>query len=57
MLKILLTIVIGLCLSVNAFAQQINVKGLVKDTFGEPFIGANVLIKGTVTGTMEDIST
>jgi iron complex outermembrane receptor protein len=49
--------VIGLCLSVNTFAQQINVKGLVKDTFGEPVIGANVLVKGTVTGTMEDIST
>ena len=57
MLKILLTMVIGLCLSVNVFAQQINVKGLVKDTFGEPVIGANVLVKGTVTGTMEDIST
>ena len=57
MLKILLTMVIGLCLSVNAFAQQINVKRLVKDTFGEPVIGANVLVKGTVTGTMEDIST
>ena len=32
MLKILLTMVIGLCLSVNVFAQQITVKGLVKDT-------------------------
>ena len=55
MLKILLTMIIGLCLSVNAFAQQINVKGLVKDTFGEPVIGANVLVKGTVTGTITDL--
>jgi Outer membrane receptor proteins, mostly Fe transport len=41
-------------LSIDAFAQQITVKGLVKDTAGEPIIGANVVIKGTTNGTITD---
>ena len=54
MFKVLLTLVIGLFLSVGAFAQQIAVKGIVKDTAGEPVIGANVLVKGTTNGTITD---
>ena len=45
MFKVLLTLVVGLFLSVGAFAQQIAIKGLVKDITGEPVIGANVLVK------------
>ena len=41
-------------MSIDAFAQQITVKGLVKDTAGEPIIGANVVIKGTTNGTITD---
>ena len=41
-------------MSVDAFAQQIAVKGLVKDTTGEPIIGANVVVKGTTNGTITD---
>lgn len=41
-------------LSVNTFAQQIVVKGIVKDTTGEPIIGANVIVKGTTNGTITD---
>jgi iron complex outermembrane receptor protein len=47
-------LVIGCFLSIDAFAQQITVKGLVKDTAGEPIIGANVVIKGTTNGTITD---
>ena len=45
---------VGCFLSIDAFAQQITVKGLVKDTAGEPIIGANVVIKGTTNGTITD---
>ena len=41
--KVLLMFIVGLFLSVNTFAQQIVVKGIVKDTTGEPIIGANVI--------------
>ena len=53
-LKALLTLLVGLFLSIGAFAQQIAVKGHVKDTTGEPVIGANVLVKGTTNGTITD---
>ena len=42
--KVLLMFIVGLFLSVNTFAQQIVVKGIVKDTTGEPIIGANVIV-------------
>lgn len=54
-LKALLTLLVGLFLSIGAFAQQIAVKGHVKDTTGEPVIGANVLVKGTTNGTITDL--
>ncbi len=54
MFKVLLMLMIGCFLSIDAFAQQITVKGLVKDTAGEPIIGANVVIKGTTNGTITD---
>lgn len=47
MLKVLLMLIAGIFLSVGAFAQQITVKGMVKDATGEPVIGANVVVKGT----------
>lgn len=53
MLKALL-FVVGLLLSIGAFAQQMTVKGHVKDATGEPVIGANVLIKGTTNGVITD---
>lgn len=52
--KVLLMFIVGLFLSVNTFAQQIVVKGIVKDTTGEPIIGANVIVKGTTNGTITD---
>ena len=40
MFKVLLMLMVGCFLSIDAFAQQMTVKGLVKDTTGEPIIGA-----------------
>ena len=40
---------------VLAFAQGKQVRGVVKDTFGEPMIGVNVLVKGTSNGTITNI--
>lgn len=53
--RMILPLLLGLFLSVGAYAQQITVKGHVKDATGEPIIGANVLVKGTTTGTITDI--
>lgn len=36
--------------------QQRRVTGIVKDTSGEPIVGANVLEKGTTNGTVTDIN-
>ncbi|WP_294631008.1 TonB-dependent receptor [uncultured Bacteroides sp.] len=55
-LKALLVTLVGLFLAMSAFAQQIVVKGYVKDTTGEPVIGANVLVKGTTNGTITDFN-
>ena len=35
-----------------ALAQGKQVSGIVKDTSGEPVIGANVIVKGTTNGTI-----
>ncbi len=44
-----------LAFSLNALAQASGVKGTVKDTSGEPVIGANVLVKGTTNGVITGI--
>ncbi|MDR1005216.1 MAG: TonB-dependent receptor [Prevotellaceae bacterium] len=41
--------------SLGALAQQITVKGSVKDEQGEAVIGASILQKGTTNGTVTDI--
>lgn len=44
------------CLSAqHAYGQNITVKGSVKDSQGEPIIGASVVVEGTTGGTMTDI--
>lgn len=49
-----LTLACGLALSVTAFAQQVVVKGHVKDSAGEPIIGAAVRINGQSSGAVTD---
>ena len=43
--RMLLLWIAGMLLSVQAFAQVITVNGLVKDSMGEPIIGANLIVK------------
>lgn len=44
-----------LLFSISGFAQQLTVKGNVKDAAGEPVIGANVVVKGTTHGVITDL--
>ena len=53
--RTILTLLVGLFLSAGVYAQQISVKGTVKDQTGEPVIGANVLVKGTTNGVITDV--
>ena len=50
----MMTLLLGLFLSVGAFAQQMTVKGHVKDATGEPIIGATIRVTGTQTGVVSD---
>ena len=50
-----LTFLIGTMLPMSIFAQQISLRGEVKDVDGEPIIGASVMIKGTTEGTITDV--
>ncbi|MDH6303756.1 TonB-linked SusC/RagA family outer membrane protein [Parabacteroides sp. PF5-5] len=53
--KLILSLIIGLVISFTAFAQQTtSANGHVKDSSGEPIIGASVLVKGTTNGTVTD---
>jgi iron complex outermembrane receptor protein len=52
----MLALLLGLFLSVGAFAQQIAVKGHVKDASGEDVIGATVRVAGTQTATVTDFN-
>ncbi len=53
--QLILPVLFGLFLSLGAYAQEISVKGNVKDASGEPIIGANVMIEGTTVGTITDL--
>lgn len=53
--KLLKTICTGLLLVLTAgLNAQMTVSGVVVDATGEPVIGANVLVKGSTTGTITD---
>lgn len=52
--RLISTLLVLLTIGVQAFAQS-AVSGKVTDEAGEPCVGANVLIKGTTTGTMTDL--
>ena len=53
--KLLYAVVFFLCVAFG-YAQQITVKGTVKDGAGEPLMGASVLVKGTSHGTAADFN-
>ncbi len=53
----LITLLSGMLIFFSASAQTgttISVSGTVKDTQGEPIIGANILVEGTTIGTVSD---
>lgn len=52
--KVMLMLLVSLC-SVQAFAQNVEISGVVKDASGEPIIGASVLVKGTTNGAATDL--
>lgn len=43
-------------ISLTMFAQELTVRGSVKDTKGEPLIGVTVRVKGTAIGTVTDMN-
>lgn len=51
--RIFMVLFVLLAMGAQTFAQ-ISVAGKVTDAAGEPLVGANVLVKGTTTGTMTD---
>lgn len=53
-LKLLFSLLFFLC-TLMITAQERTIKGVVKDTSGEPVIGANVLVKNTTIGAATDI--
>ena len=55
-MRIFFTALVLLTLSVAAFAQNITVRGTVKDSAGEAIVGANVILQGSRTVyTMTDL--
>ncbi len=53
--KLSLLVLTVLIASATSFAQTRTVKGVVKDTNGEPIMGAGVFVKGTSQGTVTDL--
>ncbi|MFA7494130.1 MAG: SusC/RagA family TonB-linked outer membrane protein, partial [Proteiniphilum sp.] len=54
-LKVSLGLLILLFCSLPISAQERTIRGVVQDTYGEPVIGASVMVKGTNTGAATDI--
>ena len=53
--KRLCSLVLMSMVCVLAFAQGKQIHGVIKDNFGEPVIGVNVLLKGTSNGTITNL--
>lgn len=53
--KVLTALVFGLLISFNVYAQDVLISGTVIDDFGEPVLGANVVVKGTTIGATTDL--
>lgn len=51
----MLALLCGIILSASALAQQITVKGHVKDSAGEPIMGATIRIAGEAGGVVSDL--
>lgn len=56
MKKLLSFLVLTICFSAISMAQTKTISGLITDVDGEPLIGANVVVKGTLRGTATDFN-
>ncbi len=54
-LRVPVAVAMGLAMSASVYAQDIEVTGTVVDDFGEPVLGANVVVKGTTNGATTDL--
>ena len=50
-----LALALATLLSLPVLAQNARISGTVKDSKGEPVIGASIFVKGTQTGTASDL--
>lgn len=55
-MKLSIGLLLLLFCSLSITAQERTIRGVVKDTYGEPVIGVNVMVKGTNIGTVTDIN-
>ena len=55
MKQVYLALLLVLCVAGTALAQR-TITGTIKDSNDEPLIGASVLVEGTTTGAITDIS-
>ena len=54
-IRFLLGILFMIIGTATVFAQDRKISGVVKDNFGDPIIGANVMVKGTAIGAATDL--
>ena len=54
-MKKLATLILTVGLALSAMAQNVTLKGVVKDSAGEPVIGAFVVQQGTSNGAMTGV--
>ena len=54
-MKVTIALALLLFSPLGVMAQQITVKGIVKDEMGEPILGANARVKGTTNGATTDL--
>lgn len=52
---LLLGLLINALTATSTYAQQVSISGIVKDTYGEPIIGANVVESGTTNGSITNM--
>lgn len=55
-LKVSIGLLLLLFCSLSMMAQERTIRGVVKDNYGDPIIGANVMVKGTSIGSATDIN-
>ena len=55
-LKVSIGLLLLLFCSLSMMAQERTIRGVVKDNYGDPIIGANVMVKGTNIGSATDMN-